>query len=87
MKRIITLFLLVVFSTAFYTEKSEEDSLNLELTSNMRSPRVGQRITIELKIIGQAIAEIITDTNDIESINQNKPEFVYKRRAGNTGKA
>ncbi len=78
MKRVITLFLLVVLSTAFYVEKSEEDGLSLELMSNVRAPRVGQRVIIELKIIGQAIAGIITDTNDIESISPNKPEFVYK---------
>ncbi len=77
MKRVITLFLLVVFSTAFYAEKSEEENgLSLELTSNMRSPRVGQTVTIKLKIIGQAIADIIRDMNDVEPIYQKEPEFV-----------
>ena len=78
MKRVITLFLLVVLCTAFYVDKSEEDGLSLELTSNMRSPRVGQRVTIELKIVGQAIANIIKDMNDIEPIYQKEPEFVHQ---------
>lgn len=78
MKQVIMFFLLVVFCTVSYPEKNEEDGLCLELKSNMRSLRLGQSVTVELKIIGQAIAEIIKNTNVIEPIYQKKPEFLHQ---------
>src|SRR4030042_1096893 len=80
MKRLITILLLMVFGTAFSSEENDKDNnLSLELTSNMRTLRVEQSATIELKITGQAIAEIIKNTNNIKStIFNKKPEFVYQ---------
>lgn len=80
MKRIITILLLVVFCAALSAEGNEkEKGLTLELNSNTRSLRIGQGAGIQLKIVGQAITEIVKDTNDIKSIVFNKkPAFVYQ---------
>ena len=77
MKRIITLFLLLIFCITLFAEGTEkEKSVNLELTSDSRTLRVGQRASIKLKISGQAVKEITKDVNNI--VTDKNPAFIYQ---------
>ncbi len=80
MKQIVALFLLAVFCTTISAEETvKEKNLKLELATDLHSLRVGQSASIELKIAGDAINEIIKDANNVEPfLNPNTPEFVYK---------
>lgn len=80
MKRVTIIFLLVMFCIATSADENvKETNLSLELTSKTHTLRVGHGATVELKIAGQAITEIIKDMNNIKpSIFNKKPEFIYK---------
>ncbi len=79
MKRIFTLIFLCVLCTALFAKEDEMGkSLGLELTADSRTLRIGQAVTVKLKITGQDIARIITDVNNITFLYNSKPEFLYQ---------
>ena len=79
MKQIVAVFLLSLFCTTISAgEGSKDKNLNLELETDLHSLRVGQTASIELKIVGNAIKEIIKDANSSDLFFSTKaPEFVY----------